>query len=224
MDTEISVVIPAYNEEKNIPLLYNSLKKELEKIGKGYEIIFVNDGSTDNTQKVIDGIEDKKVRKLSFFKNNGLSYALQEGINITRGELVITLDADLQNDPRDIKTMLDNLDGYDAIVGFRKNREDSVFLKKIPSKIFNSMIGILFNKNIHDCSCTLKVMRKEAAKSIFLKKGYHRFIPILLLKNGFKLKEIKVNHNSRLYGKPKYNSPLRFFEGIKDIVLLRLKW
>ena len=132
------------------------------------------------------------------------------------------MDGDLQNDSKDIKKLLKKLSkGYDIMCGWRYKRYDSLFIKKIPSKIFNFLIKVLFKLNIHDSSCTLRAYTRKSIKNLELKKGMHRFVPLILAKKGYKIGEIKVRHHPRKYGKAKYNSPKRFFKAISDLIKLR---
>ncbi|MDP2922223.1 MAG: glycosyltransferase family 2 protein [Candidatus Omnitrophota bacterium] len=219
----LSVVIPVYNEENSILSLYQSLKNNL-RFTKDYEIIFVNDGSTDNTLKNLRRIKDKSVKIINFDKNLGQSAALTTGFHAAIGKKVITMDGDLQNDPSDIKNLLSKLDqGYDVVCGWRHERKDPFIIKRLPSRLFNMAIGVLFGVGIHDTSCTLRAYRKGAAKALCcLKPGYHRFIPVLLSMKGFRVGETRVKHNARLHGRAKYNSPLRFFEGMVTLVKIKM--
>ena len=217
----ISIIIPAYNEEKNIAELHRRIKKAMKSVSSEYEIIIIDDGSTDNTQEEIRSIDDPHLISLNLPYNTGQSSALQKGLDFAKGDIIITMDADLQNDPKDIPLLIRNLKDCDAVIGYRKKRKDPFFTKKIPSKIYNLFIRMLFKANIHDCSCTLKAMEKKAAKSLRLEPGYHRLIPILLLNSGFRLKEVEVTHYKRHQGKPKHDSPKRFIEGIRNMVRLK---
>lgn len=223
MHPNLSVIIPVYNEEKNIPSLFQALEKELNLSDKSYEIIFVDDGSTDNTLDNLKKLQ-KKIKTVILRKNKGLSHALEEGFSTAEGEVIATLDGDLQNDPSDIPRLIKELDNYDVVCGWRYNRMDPFFTKKLPSYIFNRLLALLFDTRIHDSSCTLRVYKKQAINSILpLKNGDHRFIPVLLSMKGFRIGELKVKHNKRMFGKAKYNSPLRFFQGLKSVFHIKLK-
>lgn len=213
----ISIIIPAYNEKENIIPLYKAIVKNMSHVKEDYEMIIVDDGSTDNTLHTIKNITSKNIIAIPLPKNYGQSYALQKGIEAAKGSIIITMDADLQNDPKDIPLMLKELQDFDAVIGYRKDRNDSLMIKKVPSKIFNLLIRLMFNLKIHDCSCTFKAIKKEAALSLNLKPGYHRMIPILLHKKGFMIKEQEISHNPRKKGTPKYNSPKRFIQGLKNL-------
>ncbi len=224
MSQYLSVIIPVYNEEKNIFPLFNRLKNELNSIKKSYGVIFVDDGSTDKTLFNINKIknENKNIIIVHSTKNQGLSSALNSGFKKASGKVVITMDGDLQNDPKDIKKLLKKLsNGYDVVCGWRYKRKDSLFVKNIPSKIFNFLIRFLFNLKIHDSSCTLRVYKKESIKNFGLSEGMHRFIPLILAKKGYKVGEVNVRNHHRKYEKAKYNSPKRFFKAINDLIKLR---
>jgi len=224
MSLYLSVIIPAYNEEKNIFPLFNRLKNELNSIKRHYEIIFVDDGSTDKTLFNINKIkrENKNIVIIHSIKNQGLSSALSAGFKKASGNIIITMDGDLQNDPKDIKKLLKELSkGYDIVCGWRYKRRDSLFIKEIPSKIFNFLLKSLFKLKTHDSSCTLRAYTKESIRGLKLSRGMHRFIPLILTKRGCKVGEIKVNHYPRIYEKAKYNSPKRFFRGAVDLIRLR---
>jgi len=224
MNPYLSVIIPVYNEEKNIFPLFNRLKKELDSIKKSYEIIFVDDGSIDRTYFNIQKIKNKNtnLKAIYFNTNHGLSSALTVGFKKASGNIIITMDGDLQSDPKDIKKLLKKLSqGYDIVCGWRHRRYDSLFVKKFPSKIFNFLIRLLFKLKIHDSSCTLRAYTKKSIKNLELPEGMHRFIPLILAKKGYNICEIKVRHYSRKHEKAKYNSPKRFFKAITDLVKLR---
>lgn len=218
---DLSVIIPVYNEADNILPLYLSLKKNIS--CGNYEVIFVNDGSDDNTLENLKKLKDGHVRIISLGVNSGLSAALAAGFRAAKGKEIVTMDGDLQNDPSDIPQLLKGLEHYDVVCGWRYDRKDKFLTKCLPSKIFNLILIVLFNLSIHDSSCTLRAYKRDAAKSLnALDKGYHRFIPVLLSIKGFKVGEIKVKHNPRKFGKAKYNSPLRLIQGLKT--LLRIKF
>lgn len=217
---ELSLIIPVYNEENNVLPLYLNLKKNLSFYN--HEIIFVNDGSKDNTFRNLKKLEDKNVRIINLDRNKGLSAALVAGFNAAKGRKLITLDGDLQNDPSDIPQLLKGLEHYDVVCGWRYNRMDPFLKKRLPSKLFNIFINLFFGLNIHDSSCTLRAYKRKAIESLCLREGDHRFIPLLLSKRGFKVCEVKVHHHERRFGKAKYNSPLRFLHSLKTA--LRIKF
>jgi glycosyltransferase involved in cell wall biosynthesis len=218
----ISVVIPIYNEEKNIPLLYDELIQVLNTLPHDYEIIFVDDGSTDSSLEVLKGIKEKnpKLRILSLEDNRGLSTALKAGIDNARGEIIVTMDGDLQNDPQDIPKLLTYIgQGYDVVSGWRKNRKDSLS-KKISSQVANYIRNKLTSENIKDSSCMLKVYRSQYIKKIKLYRGWHRFLPTLLKMEGAKVIEVEVNHRPRSHGRSKYGIRNRLIKPFIDALVI----
>jgi glycosyltransferase involved in cell wall biosynthesis len=176
---QISVVIPVYNEQESLEKLHKELALVLSKIGKTYEIIFVDDGSTDASLEVLKTIrkKNKKVRIISFRKNFGQTAALSAGFDYAQGETIITLDADLQNDPRDIPKLLKKIDeGYDVVSGWRKERKEPYFTRILPSRVANWLISKVSGVALHDYGCTLKAYKKEIIKEIRLYGEMHRFI------------------------------------------------
>ncbi len=218
----ISVIIPIFNEEKNIGPLYEELVKVIKKINENYEIIFVEDGSADNSFSELEKIhkKDNKVKIIKFRKNFGQTSAMDAGIKLAKGEILITIDADLQNDPEDIPKMVNKLEeGYDLVNGWRKNRKDN-FSKRIISNLANSFRKIITGEKIHDAGCTLKVFKKECFDGLDLYSEMHRFIPALLMWRGFKVTEIEVNHRPRKFGKSKYGIK-RVIKGLLDLVTIK---
>ncbi len=202
----LSVVIPVYNEEENVPLLYAEIKKVLEGVESKHEIIFVNDGSTDKSLTKLKDLrkKDKTVKIISFRKNFGQSSAISAGFDHSSGDYVITLDADLQNDPADIPKILDKLDeGYDIVNGWRKDRKDSL-TKKIPSFFGNKLISFITKVKLHDYGCTLRGFKKDVVKNLKLYGEMHRYIPAIASRMGIESIEIPVNHRERKFGKSKY--------------------
>jgi glycosyltransferase involved in cell wall biosynthesis len=221
-DPEISVVVPLYNEEENIIPLYEELGNVLKKLKKTHEIIFIDDGSTDGTYKILKKIHDgnKSVRAIRFRRNFGQTAALGAGFDTAQGDIVISMDGDLQNDPEDIPNLLEKLDeGYDVVAGWRHEREDPIS-KKIPSKIANWLRELLLKENIHDSGCTLRAYRKDALKNIKLYGEMHRYIPALLGLRGFKVAETKVKHRERIHGDTKYTSG-RIIRGFLDLLYMK---
>jgi len=204
---DMSIVIPAYNEEKNIQILYSSLKNVLNCLAKTYEIIFAEDGSIDNTFNILQSLyeKDRTLKIIKLRKNFGQTLALAAGIDLARGDIIITMDADLQNDPADIPRLLSKLDeGYDIVSGWRKDRKDKAITRKIPSKMANWIIGSMTGVRIHDYGCTLKAYRASFIKNMHLYSDMHRFLPALGAVTGAKITEIPVTHHPRMYGKSKY--------------------
>ncbi len=222
-NTHISIVIPAYNEEDNIPILYEKLKGVLERLGREYEIIFVDDGSVDRTWERLKEIaeKDQRVKLIRFRKNYGQTAAMYAGFQHATGEVTITLDADLQNDPEDIPTLLQKLEeGYDIVSGWRKDRKDPFLSRRLPSMIANWIISKVTGVELHDYGCTLKAYRADIVKRLELYGDMHRFLPALTKRLGAKITEIPVRHHPRLYGKSKYGIG-RTVRVILDIFLVK---
>ncbi|MBL1213162.1 MAG: glycosyltransferase family 2 protein [Ignavibacteriae bacterium] len=216
---KVSVLIPLLNEEESLRPLYNEIRKAFNTITPDYEIFFVDDGSTDDSLKVIKDLsrQDRKVRYISFRKNYGKSAALQVGFKNVTGDAVITMDADLQDDPAEIPSLLAKLEeGYDLVSGWKKQRFDP-FIKKHTSKFFNYITKITSGIKIHDFNCGLKAYRKEVVKSVEVYGELHRYIPVLAGWKGFKITEIPVRHHARKYGKTKFGIS-RFFKGFIDLI------
>jgi glycosyltransferase involved in cell wall biosynthesis len=214
---DLSIVIPAYNEEKNILPLHRRLKDVLDKLGKSYEIIFIDDGSTDRTFEGLQRIKGIKIIK--FRKNFGQTAAFDAGFKEARGKIVIAMDADLQNDPSDIPRLLSKMEeGFDVVSGWRYDRKDTLS-KRIFSKIANTMRRVLTGERLHDSGCSLKAYKKECLQDLDLYGEMHRFIPAFLTWRGFRIGEIKVKHHKRRYGKTKYNV-IRVIKGFLDLLLI----
>lgn len=222
MQPYISFVIPVYNEEENVPILFRELTAVAVKLGSPYEIIFVNDCSSDRSFEVIRDLarENPVVRCVSFPENRGQSAALGAGFQAATGEVVITMDADLQNDPADIPMLLEQFGPYDMVNGWRKNRQDSLS-KKISSRIGNCVRNLLTDENINDTGCSLKVMRADMLKKIKMYRGLHRFLPTLMRIEGAKIIELPVNHRHRQFGVSKYTNLRRGVEGFQDLMAVR---
>ncbi|WP_457679485.1 glycosyltransferase family 2 protein [Thermovibrio sp.] len=221
---KISVVIPVYNEEENVPILYDRLKRVLDNLPYDYEIIFVNDGSTDGTGQKLEEIasKDPKVKVVEFARNFGQTAAMAAGMDYATGDVIITMDGDLQNDPEDIPRLIEKIEeGYDVVSGWRKDRKDAAVSRKLPSKIANWLIGRLTGVKIHDYGCTLKAYRSDVIKRIRLYGELHRFIPALVstVTSTDKIVEIPVKHHPRIYGKSKYGIS-RTFKVISDLFFI----
>ncbi len=211
----LSIVVPLYNEEGNVELLHQKIHAALEKIGKPFEILFVDDGSKDKTRAEAERC--KPVTLIVFRKNFGQTAAFDAGIKEARGEIIITLDGDLQNDPADIPLLLAKIDeGFDVVSGWRHKRHDP-WSKKIPSRIANFLRKVLIHDDIHDSGCSLKAYRRECFKDIDLFGEMHRFIPALLQLEGFRVAEVKVSHHPRIHGVTKYNWK-RGLKGFVDMI------
>lgn len=216
---KLSLVICVYNEEQNIAPLCKRIIESLE--GFDYEAIFVDDGSSDQTIGEIKKIKDSHFVLVELKKNYGQSTALQAGIDYAQGEYIATLDGDLQNDPVDIPMMLDlaEREDWDLVAGIRAHRQDGMFLRKIPSKIANYIIRNTTGVKMKDYGCTLKVFKKETAKSIHIYGELHRFIPILASLEGATITQVDVHHHPRQYGKSKYGIG-RTSRVISDLLLM----
>ena len=216
----ISVVIPLLNEEESLPELHEKLTVVLKSIEGSYEIIFIDDGSTDNSFKALSEIagKDKNVRVIKFQKNYGKAAGLSTGFAEANGEFIFTMDADLQDDPEEIPVILEKLkSGYDHISGWKKKRNDP-FSKRFPSKVWNFMIAKVTGIKLHDFNCGLKGYRREVIKNISVYGELHRYIPALVKEAGFyRIGEVVVKHHKRKYGKTKFGGA-RFFKGMFDLL------
>ncbi|MBV7270435.1 glycosyltransferase family 2 protein [Winogradskyella luteola] len=217
-DATLSLVIPLYNEEENIQQLLKNIDEALE--GLKFEMILIDDFSTDKTVSEIKRLNHPKVKLIELRKNYGQSSALAAGFDNASGDYIITLDGDLQNDPMDILPMLQKLqkEDWDVVVGIRNKRKDN-FVKKLPSKIANFLIRKATKLNIKDHGCALKVFKKEIAKELNLYGEMHRFIGLLAYLNGARIGEINVKHHHRIHGKSKYGLG-RTFKVVNDILLI----
>ena len=203
----ISIVIPVYNEEGNIAALHDRIVAESERFEDAFEVLFVNDGSTDQTEARIQEIakKDKRFKLISFSRNFGQTAAIQAGIDMASGEIIIPMDGDLQNDPGDIRRMIDKLEqGYDVVSGWRKDRADSPIRRNLPSRIANRLISAISGVHLHDYGCTLKAYRREVLKGVSLYGEMHRFIPIYAFWMGARVTELPVSHHPRVAGRSKY--------------------
>ena len=204
---DISVFLPVFNEEPNLRPLHEKLDRALGQLGRTAEIIYVDDGSSDGSLDVLREIatEDSRVRVLALRRNYGQTPAMSAGIDAARGRVLIPMDADLQNDPADIKRLLDKLDeGYEVVSGWRKNRKDPLFTRKIPSMMANWLISKIGGVPLHDYGCSLKAYRRESLADVHLYGEMHRFIPIYASWSGARVAEMPVEHHARTMGKSKY--------------------
>ncbi len=219
----LSVVVPVFNEEKNVLALYNELRLAMDKQGSAYELVFVDDGSTDGTFRVLEGLHrrDAKVKVVKFARNFGQTAAMGAGFSHAKGDVIISMDGDLQNDPNDIPLLVEKIgEGFDVVSGWRYNRKDSFFSKVIPSLISNFLARKLTGINIHDYGCSLKAYRKRALSGVRLYGEMHRYIPAIVAMNGFSVAEVKVNHRRRSFGKSKYNFT-RLVKGMLDLLYIK---
>jgi len=204
---DLSIVIPVLNEEESLETLYNRLIKALSELDLVYEIIFVDDGSSDGSFEIMKRIAQKEqnVKVIKFRRNFGQTAGISAGFNFSRGSIIITMDSDLQNDPVDIERLIAKLEqGYDVVSGWRRKRHDGLIFRLIPSKVANWLIAKITRVPIHDFGCTLKAYRKEIVDDINLYGEMHRFIPALARWNGAEIAEIEVTHHPRTKGKSKY--------------------
>ena len=219
-DLELSVVIPIYNEAGNIEKLYDELTAALEDIGRDYEIIAINDGSVDRSYQMLNALQarDSRWHVIHFRRNFGQTAAMAAGFDAARGEIVVTIDADLQNDPRDIERILDKFaEGYDIVSGWRQNRKEPLFLRRIPSIIANRLISRTTGIRLHDYGCTLKAYHFDVVKSVRLYGELHRFIPALASQMGVRVAEVPVKDRARRWGSSKYGFS-RTFKVILDLI------
>lgn len=217
----VSVVIPAHNEEDSIPRLVKSLESVLEHIGKDYELLFIDDGSSDKTFSVLKEQQEANhhIKIIKFRRNFGQSAALAAGFHHTKGGTVVSMDSDLQNDPIDIPLLLDKLNqDYDVVCGWRFDRKDQA-AKKLFSKFANALRKVLTGDEIHDSGCTLRVYKREAVADLELYGEMHRYIPAMLSWKGYKITEVKVHHHSRQYGRTKYGWR-RILRGFLDLLVV----
>ncbi len=204
---EISLFLPVLDEEENLEPMYEKIAAALAELGRTAEVIFVDDGSTDRSLAILKEIaaKDDRVRVISLRRNYGQTAAMAAGIDAAKGEILIPMDADLQNDPADIKRLLDKLDeGYDVVSGWRKNRQDKLISRKIPSQIANRIISWIGGVHLHDYGCSLKAYRRDVLQDVRLYGEMHRFIPIYASWAGARVTEIPVDHHARTMGKSKY--------------------
>ena len=220
MNNKISVVIPVYNESESIELLLEEIIKVMHTNNYIFELIVVNDGSKDSTYEILENISNRieELIVIHLRKNYGQTAAMSAGFNNTSGNIIVSLDGDLQNDPKDIPELIKNINqGYDLICGWRYHRKDKLIKRKIPSKIANKLIGLVTGITLHDYGCSLKAFRKEIIDDIKLYGELHRFLPVLANIEGAKIKEIKVNHRSRKFGSSKYGID-RTFRVLMDLL------
>jgi glycosyltransferase involved in cell wall biosynthesis len=223
IEETLSVLIPVYNEEGNLSLLYDKLDAALKKTKKAYEIIFVDDGSSDGTLETLLDLREKNpnIKVISFSRNFGQTAALSAGIDFSKGDVIIPMDGDLQNDPEDILSLLNKIEeGYDVVSGWRKGRKDPFLTRRLPSVIANKIISWIGGVHLHDYGCTLKAYRRDILKNIRLYGEMHRFIPIYAQWIGARVSEIPVRHFSRGSGASKYGMS-RVFKVILDLLVVK---
>ena len=219
----VSVVVPFFNEEESIAAMHSAVVAAVEPLGVPFEMVFVDDGSRDRTAAIATEIarSDHRLRLVKFRRNYGQTPAMAAGIEHARGEVIVTMDGDLQNDPRDIGTLLAQIDaGYDIVVGWRHNRQDKLVSRKIPSMIANRLIGRVTGVPIKDNGCSLKAYRAALIKEIPLYSEMHRFIPAMASIAGPRIAEIKVRHHARQFGKSKYGLS-RVYKVLLDLMVIK---
>ena len=219
---ELSVIVPLYDEESNVPVLYERLRAAADALGRTYELIFINDGSSDRTGALIDALaeEDDRVVAISFPRNFGQTAALLAGIDHARGRILVPMDGDLQNDPADIARLLEALDdGYDVVSGWRKQRHDP-WTKVLPSRIANAIISRVSGVRLHDYGCSLKAYRREVLEGVDLYGEMHRFVPIYATWRGARVTEIPVTHHPRSGGRSKYGLE-RVIKVLLDLIVVK---
>ncbi len=206
MEESVSIVIPVYEEEESLPHLYKSIKDVMDRLKNPYEIVFVDDGSKDGTLKVLEQMQsrDKRVVVVSFRRNFGQTAAMAAGFEYATGDIIITMDADLQNDPADIPRLIEKIKDHDVVSGWRKNRQDKFLSRRLPSMIANGLISRVTGVRLHDYGCTLKAYRKEVIKNVKLYGEMHRFIPAIASWVGASITEVETTHHARKFGKSKY--------------------
>ena len=220
---ELSLLIPLYNEEENLPLLLDRVAEVMDRLGRSYEVVLVDDGSKDHTQELLRRAvkERRSLRALLFRRNSGQTAALAAAIQHSRGEILIPLDGDLQNDPADIPRLLDKLsEGFDVVSGWRRNRRDPFLTRVLPSVMANGLISVISGVKLHDYGCTLKAYRREVLTPVQLLGEMHRFIPILATWQGARVTEVEVSHQARTHGKSKYGLG-RSFKVVLDLLTIK---
>lgn len=219
----VSVVIPVYNEEESVDLLCEKLHASLSRLGRTYEMILVDDGSSDRTWELLVAATKRvpHLRVIRFRRNFGQTAAMSAGFRAARGDVVVTLDADLQNDPADIPKLLERIDqGYDVVSGWRKDRKDTFINRRLPSMIANGLISRMTGVALHDYGCTLKAYRRDVIKNVHLYGEMHRFIPALASWVGGRIDEVVVTHHARQFGKSKYGIS-RTFRVVLDLMTVK---
>lgn len=219
---ELSVLLPAFNEAESLPEVWSELGAVLDTMGRSAEVIFVDDGSVDATPRIVRALRarDPRVRLLRLAANHGLSAALDAGFGRASGRIVITMDSDLQNDPHDIPRMLAVLEGYDAVTGWRQQRDDP-WLKRASSRIANTVRNAVTGDDVRDSACTLRVIRTRCLPCLPRFRGFHRFVPSLLRLAGCRVLELPVRHRARRFGVSHYGIRNRALVAFEDLLAVR---
>ncbi len=223
LNRTLSVVIPVFNEEQNVDIICSKVIAVLNQLGYPWELIFIDDGSTDTSYEKLICLAAKtpNIKVIRFVRNFGQTAALAAGIDHAQGDIIIPMDADMQNDPRDIEKLLNKLDeGYDVVSGWRKNRQDDLVSRLIPSWLANQLISAISGVKLHDYGCSLKAYRRHILKHVRLYGEMHRFVPIYASWEGARVAEIPVNHSKRWFGKSKYGLS-RTFKVILDLLTVK---
>ncbi|MEP6633302.1 MAG: glycosyltransferase family 2 protein [Luteimonas sp.] len=219
----ISVTIPIYNEEDNLSLLYDRTRDALDALRASWELILVNDGSKDRSAERLDALAmgDPRVRVIHLSRNFGQTSALMAGLDHARGDIIVPMDGDLQNDPADIGRLLAKLEeGYDVVSGWRKDRKDAAFKRNLPSRVANGLISSVSGVHLHDYGCSLKAYRRELLEGVKLYGEMHRFVPIYAAWNGARVSEIEVSHHPRIHGESKYGLE-RIVKVLLDLLVVK---
>jgi glycosyltransferase involved in cell wall biosynthesis len=221
---DLSIVIPVYNEEENLPLLWAELRGVLHALAMPWEVVFVDDGSRDRSADIIRGFRDcdARVRLVRLKANAGETAATDAGLRAARGRWVVTMDADLQNDPHDIPTLLGHLDRWDVVTGWRVDRgAGDTWGRRVSSRIANAVRNALTEESIRDSGCTFRALRRECLRGLELYRGFHRFVPTLLRMRGYRVIEVPVHHRPRRFGASKYGVLDRAFVAFTDLLVVR---
>jgi glycosyltransferase involved in cell wall biosynthesis len=221
---DLSVVIPVYNEEENLPLLWPELRGVLEPMRLTFEVVFVDDGSRDRSAEIIRSMRDadSRVRLVRLKANAGETAATDAGFKAARGQRVVTMDADLQNDPHDLPALVHHLEQWDAVAGWRVNRgEGDSMIRRLSSRIANHARNWISDESIQDSGCTFRAFRRECLRGLVLYRGFHRFIPTLLRMRGYRVLEVPVRNRPRRFGRSKYGVLNRVFVAAVDLVVVR---
>lgn len=219
----ISIIIPIFNEEENLPILYQKVSDSMKAIGREWEIVLINDGSSDNSTSILNTLadNDEQVKVVHFRRNFGQTAAMMAGVDFASGDIIIPMDGDLQNDPSDIPKLLAKLDeGYDVVSGWRKDRKDHPVKRNFVSRVANRLISKLSGVPLHDYGCSLKAYRKEVIKNVKLYGEMHRFIPIYANWHGARITEVPVTHHPRVHGVSKYGLE-RVLKVIFDLLVVK---
>ena len=219
---KLSFVVPIYNEEENIPKLVEEIQAVAPDLSNDFEILLIDDCSSDGSLAILRELaeQNSQIRYISFARNCGQSAALYAGFQAASGDAIITLDADLQNDPADLRQMYKHYGEFDMVNGWRFNRQDTLS-KKVASRIGNFVRNWMTKETIYDTGCSLKIMNAQMLKRVRIYKGLHRFLPTLMRMEGAKVIEVKVNHRHRLFGESKYTNLQRGIEGLYDLIAVR---